>query len=305
VLTANPQLQLETLFCLNSRGRIISTREPQPSPSPSFMLIRGASTCAWAVAADVDDERASALAALAAQEHPSTAWDQPPRYAQRYQDLLPRGAVRWGPAFAFPQHVEATGDSFLDVVAVDDEALLESHFSGWVAGEIAAGRGPVMAVSEGERAGGHAVSICFCARRWTEAAEAGVETAAAFRGRGYAPRVTAAWANAVRSIGLTPIYSTDWSNRASLAVARKLQLIPFAIDWSLSGERGELMQRHGRLVRSATSFGVPQLRTTFENRALLFSRPPAATCSKPRKPAGLPHPSQHRSPRRRGAAQAG
>jgi hypothetical protein len=170
---------------------------------------------------------ADALAALAAQEPPSTAWDRPPLHGQRYQDLL-SGQIRWGPAFAFPELVDTTGDSSL----VDDEALLKRHFSGWVAGEIAAGRGPVMAVSEGGE-GGHPVSVCFCARRSPVAAEAGVETAAAFRGRGYAPRATAAWANAVRAIGLTPIYSTDWENRASLAVARKLRLIPFATDWSI------------------------------------------------------------------------
>jgi hypothetical protein len=152
-------------------------------------------------------------------------WDRPPLHAQRYQDLL-GGQVRCGPAFAFPQRVDNTGDTSF----VDDEALLERHFSGWVAGEIAAGRAPVMAVSQG----GDPVSVCFCARRSAAAAEAGVETAAAFRGRGYAPRVTAAWANAVRAIGLTPIYSTDWENRASLSVAHKLKLIPFATDWSIS-----------------------------------------------------------------------
>lgn len=65
------------------------------------------------------------------------------------------------------------------------------------------------------------------------AAEAGIETVAPFRGRGYAPRVAIAWARQVRSLGLTPLYSTDWSNHASLAVARKLKLVPFAADFSV------------------------------------------------------------------------
>ena len=34
---------------------------------------------------------------------------------------------------------------------------------------------------------GDAVSVCFCARRSSAAAEAGLETAAAFRGRGLGP----------------------------------------------------------------------------------------------------------------------
>src|SRR5689334_22010530 len=108
--------------------------------------------------------------------------------------------------------------------AVHDEAELSRHFSGWIAGEIRAGRGPVVAVRErGEE--GHPVSICFCARRSSTAAEAGVETAARFRGRGYAQRAVTAWAGRIKAEGLTPLYSTDWSNHASLAVARKLNLV--------------------------------------------------------------------------------
>lgn len=225
MLTATPQLQLETLFSLNGVGRIISTREPNPSPGPAFILIRGASKCAWAVRADIPCDLADALDVLAAQEPVSTAWDQPPLHARRYEAML-SGHVRfWGPAFAFPERLRPTWPES----RIDDEPPLECHFSGWVAGEIAAGRAPVMAVSEG----GHPVSICFCARRSAAAAEAGLETAAPFRGRGYAPRVTAAWADAVKEMGLTPLYSTDWDNRSSLAVARKLELMPFATDWSI------------------------------------------------------------------------
>ncbi|MGO9606910.1 MAG: GNAT family N-acetyltransferase [Candidatus Binataceae bacterium] len=82
--------------------------------------------------------------------------------------------------------------------------------------------------------GGYPVSVCFCANRNSDPAiEAGVETAAAFRGRGFAPRVTAAWACAIRASGRIPLYTTDWSNTASRAVARKLGLIQYASDWSL------------------------------------------------------------------------
>jgi hypothetical protein len=208
---------------LNEAGRIIGTREPGPSPGPAFIVIRGAFECAWAIRADVAADVADALDAVAAREPASAAWDQPP-HARRYQELV-SGRVRWGPAFAFPERLPIVGDA----TPIHDETLLGCHFSGWVAGELAAGRSPAMGVSED----GRPVSICFCARRSAAAAEAGVETAAGFRGRGYAQRATAAWARAVGRIGLTPLYSTDWENRASLAVARKLELIPFATDWSI------------------------------------------------------------------------
>ena len=226
MLAADPQLQLETLFLLNDERRILSTREPLPSPGPSFILIRGASTVAWAIRADIDDDVAAVLRTLVAQEPASATWDELPLHARRYQELL-NGPVRWGPAFSFPERLRSFNSK--PVSTVEDETLLSTHFSGWVAGEIAAGGAPMLAISDD----GHPVSVCFCARRSTIAAEAGLETAPAFRGRGYAPCVTVAWANAVRERGLTPLYSTDWSNLPSLAVARKLELVPYATDWSI------------------------------------------------------------------------
>jgi predicted GNAT family acetyltransferase len=87
-----------------------------------------------------------------------------------------------------------------------------------------------MAVLEG----GAPVSICFCARSSEVAAEAGLETAAAFRRRGYGSCVTAAWAAMIRASGRIPLYSTSWTNEASLAVARTLELLAYASAWSVS-----------------------------------------------------------------------
>jgi predicted GNAT family acetyltransferase len=113
---------------------------------------------------------------------------------------------------------------------VEDERLLAHRFRGWRLGELAEGRAPMLAVFED----GAAVSICFCARRSDVAAEAGLETALPFRGRGYAAHVTAAWALSVRATGLIPLYSTAWDNHASRAVARKLGLYAYAANWSLA-----------------------------------------------------------------------
>lgn len=224
MIQASPRLQLETLFVTDARRRIVATREPHPSPGPAFIIIRGASACAWAVRADVPEAHAIELNQRAAEETPSAVWDRPLLHAQRYAGLL-GGRIRSGPAFAFPAQLEETGQAFL----VSHETELSRHFSGWVAGEIEAGRAPVLGVF----AGGDAVSICFCARRSVAAAEAGIETAAAFRGRGYARLAAVAWARRVQAQGLTPLYSTDWSNHASLAVARKLKLVPFATNFSV------------------------------------------------------------------------
>ena len=199
--------------------------------------MRGASGCAWAVRADVPHDIAGELDDLARAEPPGMDLRSAPVYAERYVSILegwiwtgqPAGArlcQAGGPAFAFPAGIAPPADAMI----VEDERLLQRNFRGWVAGEIAAGRAPVMAICED----GYPVSICFCARRADGAAEAGLETAAAWRGRGFGPRVTAAWACAVRASGRIPLYSTAWSNHASLTVARKLGLIAYASSWSLS-----------------------------------------------------------------------
>lgn len=218
------EIYLQTAFVLDAAGRIVSTREPQPTPGPIFALVRSAERCVWAVRAGAAQAVADELNRLAQAEPPTSDLRAAPFHAHRYAALL-GGRVRSGPAFEFPSTIVASAD----VVVVEDERLLARHFCGWVAGEIAAGRAPVMAVVDD----GAPVAVCFSARASRAAAEAGVETAAQFRGRGLGPRVTAAWALAVRASGRTPLYSTDWSNAPSLALARKLGLRVYAAHWSV------------------------------------------------------------------------
>ena len=218
-----PNIHLRTLFLFDSAGRIRGTREPDLEPGPKFALIRGRSSCVWAVRADVPREVAEELDALAGEEPPVASFRDVPVHAERYRALA-GGKVYSGPAFAFPELIEEPDTTVL----VNALPLLARRFAGWTAAEIP-GRAPIVAVVED----GHAVSVCFCARRSDTAAEAGLETAAAFRGRGLGTQVAAAWALAVRASGRVPLYSTSWENAASLAVARKLGLAAYACGWSL------------------------------------------------------------------------
>ena len=219
-----PKLLLETSYELSDSGRILRTREPLPSPGPRFVLQRSNSDCAWALRSDVPEDLAAEVDRLAQDEPPANDLRVEPIHAEEYLSLL-GGEVDWGPTFLFPAE---THHQYEGVTPIDDLSLLKRNFSGWTAAEIPH-RLPIMAVLQG----GHAVSVCFSARRSPVAAEAGLETAGAFRGRGLGPQVTAAWADAIRSLGLIPLYSTSWSNSASLSVARKLRLIEATSDWSL------------------------------------------------------------------------
>ena len=212
------------MFSLDDHGRIVGTREPDSNPGPLFSLIRGTDDCAWAVRSDVPWKVAKKLDTLAGEEPPVADFQVAPVHAEQYASLA-EGRVDSGPAFTFPEEIiESRGTVF-----VEDAKHLDRHFAGWKTSEIPY-RTPIVALIED----GHAVSVCFCARRSDVAAEAGVETAIAYRGRGLAQRVTAAWAMAIRASGRVPLYSTSWDNSASLSVARKLGMVPYACSWSIS-----------------------------------------------------------------------
>ena len=221
---STPALQLETLYLLDSDGRICGTRELVRVRVRLFSLIRGTGSCAWAVRADVATDVADELAELAREEPPVSDFRQAPVHVERYVSLV-KGRIDSGPSFVFPEAIAGPPGT----VCVDDVALLDHRFSGWQASEI-----PECAPIVGVVENGQAVSVCFCARRSDVAAKRGWETAVELRGRGMGPRVTAAWAVAVRASGRIPLYSTSWSNEASMAVARKLGLVAYASTWSVA-----------------------------------------------------------------------
>ena len=77
---------------------------------------------------------------------------------------------------------------------------------------------------------GQIVSTCESSRENARAGEAWVQTLPAFRGRGYAAQVTAAWAAHLQEQGKIPFYSHKLTNLASQAVARKLGLMQYIAD---------------------------------------------------------------------------
>jgi hypothetical protein len=223
-MTVTPDLQLRTMYSVDSRRRITGSSEANARPAPFFVLIRGTSDVAWEVRNDVAADIADELDRLAGNETPASVFQDPPLHADKYLSLV-GGRIASGPAFRFPDEILQP----TDITLIDRLDLLERHFRGWIAEEIS-WCSPIVAVMDG----GYPVSVCFCAtRNSAPAVEAGLETAAGFRGRGFAGRVTAAWACAIRAAGRIPLYSTNWSNTASLGVARKLGLIQYASDWSL------------------------------------------------------------------------
>jgi predicted GNAT family acetyltransferase len=81
---------------------------------------------------------------------------------------------------------------------------------------------------------GQAVAVCASVRITDAAHEAGVETLAAHRRKGYAVAVVSAWASAVEKMGALPLYSTSVENVASQSVAARLGLSQYGADFHIS-----------------------------------------------------------------------
>lgn len=229
------QHRVDALFTRDRQGDLVTINElePDPPPGPAPRVYLGVTAggiarayrhdvpAAFRVAIDQFCERvvlpASSLAALL------------PGLSAVVDAHIPSGEA-WelyaGPAYAFPEVL--TIPDGVTLVEPGHEVLLAEHFA--FTGTWLRESWPCYAVL----ADGQAVAICDSARRTAYVAEAGVDTAEEFRGRGYAALVTTAWAQAIRAAGITPVYSTSADNLASQAVARKLGLREIGWDVSVS-----------------------------------------------------------------------
>ena len=226
---ATMRLQAQTLYVHDKDGRLLSINEAEPArPAPLVFIGRTEAGFLTRFRRDADASILSGVAGLLKRSKPVV--DGPDDDLAAALSALLRdagseaGAVWDGPAFDFPFHLGADAGTVL--IDAGNAELLSPHFSDLPFALV----GPCIAVVRS----GAAVAVCHSARRTGHAAEAGVFTIPAFRGQGLAPQAVRGWASAVRSLGLTPLYSTSWGNHASRAVARRLGLRQFGAD--LHGE---------------------------------------------------------------------
>jgi RimJ/RimL family protein N-acetyltransferase len=225
-------LQIDALFTHDAAGRISFANELGGDRAPRFFFGRTREGNRWRVRDDLPAALVQQLNGLAADEPVHDDLRAEPRHLAAFRAAL--GTMHevqspyTGPAYRFPEVLSALTTT--TQLAYADLHLLGPM--GWNINAEAAGfaaRVPYLAIV----ADGAVVSVCFCARITGRAAEAGLETAAEYRGRGYGPAIVVAWAQAIRASGRIPLYSTSWDNLASQAVARKLGLVQYATDLSL------------------------------------------------------------------------
>ena len=225
------ELQITTLFRFDAEGRLRAINEPGAPPAPRFFMGRTSDGMLWRVRHDLPAEALHRLSQLCRAEPRCSLLKHEPEQALAIRSVLAeyapiedeyRGPAYWLPAIRHvPPHVLILSGAHAD--------LVRDSFPWLVAWLADPANGPVSAVVEQ----GQAVSVCFCSRITGTAAEAGIETLEAFRGKGHAPAAAAGWAAAVQQRQRIALYRTSWENKASQAVARKLGAVLYAEDWSL------------------------------------------------------------------------
>lgn len=227
------KVHVNALFTHNSGSRILFVNEPGGAivPAPLMFLGRTRTGNVWRFRADLPESLLKELDALCADEPFMDAdFNKLLRHVETYVRLLEKHiAVReheMGLAYRFTEYVEPS--THLLAITEKNVEMLQGGFEDLIA-DVSAEQ-PFVAYIEENRA----VSVCRSVRITTEAHEAGLETLPNFRGKGYAKDVTAEWARLVRATGAMPLYSTSLENVASQAVARKLHLKLYAVDFQIA-----------------------------------------------------------------------
>jgi hypothetical protein len=222
------EVHLGALYSLSAGGLIAASRDATVTP-PWFHLLRMPVGNRWLLGAALGSAQRKRLASILSVERPISdcvdALAHPPDLGTIRRALADLGSVREyrGPAFFFPNEVSTPERA--ELLADLTEAPRDGPFA-WLRSAPATSH-PV-AIVRGDH---HQVaSVCYSARSTAVAAEAGVETADEYRGRGYGSMAVLGWAAAVRKSGRTALYSTEWENMASRALASRLGLICYAED---------------------------------------------------------------------------
>ncbi len=226
------EVEVDALFTYDAAGRMMADNEPDGEPAPRFFLWRTREGNMWRVRYDVPEHIVQRLEALVAAEPVPDDLQAPPVCLHAALDVLRLDyepvVGHHGPAYRFPAEMPVP-DGVTRITRENLQLLRRmvgridaldrdfDHVEPWMS----------MVVD------GVAVTSCYSSRLSDRAAGARVDTLEAFRGRGYAPSVVAAWARSVRDSGRVPLYGTSWDNTASQAVARKLGLVRFGAGLAL------------------------------------------------------------------------
>ncbi len=226
------KVQVETLFTRDENGWLQGINEPggETKPAPRFFFghTNKGSICRFRH--DLPEDVITQLKEIAATEPIPVNSEKIPKSHRQFEDILqshaPIERVWVGPAYRFPKHI--TPPTSVIRLSRTNAGLLKGDFAEMVP-ELNNCQPYLAAIEDSQ-----VVSVCRSVRLSSRAHEAGVDTLAGYRQRGYATSVVSAWALAVRALNLIPLYSTSWDNLASQGVARGLGLVQYGVDYHVT-----------------------------------------------------------------------
>ncbi|WP_336760559.1 GNAT family N-acetyltransferase [Paenibacillus sp. USHLN196] len=215
------KIQASTLYTINEQQRLLSINEPGGGKAPAlFIGMTSAGSLTYyheQLPPDLMDELSKDC------KLPLDI----PKLIRKVETFEPVNRVWMGPAYAFPE-ISDEWNLNVQLIGHEQRYMLAEHFPELT--DHLHEKSPVAAYVIGDSA----VAVCFSARVSIHGAEASLYTAPGFRGRGYAAETVKCWQYYVRESGRMPIYSTSLDNLASQHVARKLGLIQFGVDFSIT-----------------------------------------------------------------------
>lgn len=219
--------RVHALYVHDTSGRLTGLNQWDGGQAPRFYFGSTPEGHIVRFGANLPKPLADMLIALCKSEPLVQDLETLPAHQVRYLELLDMEDAWSGPAYRFRALPSAQPSN---VVSINDNNahLLNGGLEDWL--PDVKHRQPFYAAIDDD----HAVAVCASVRITDTAHEAGVETLLQYRHRGHAIRAVTAWANAVAARGAIPLYSTSWSNTASLGVARALKLEHFGNDFHVA-----------------------------------------------------------------------
>ena len=230
------QQHLQALYHHDETLRLTAINDWRGGVAPRFFLGRTDRGNLWRFRNDLSGEICDALDTLCRVE-PAATSEQPAQAAAFHRILLAQAhtAQIWrGPAYWFPYEAAPIGTPVGapagQVGPIDEQQayLLKGGLSDWIP-DIPYQQ-PFVAVI----VAGQAVSVCSSVRITANAHEAGVETLATHRRRGYAVAAVSTWAHLVQQQGALALYSTSFDNVGSQSVAARLGLSRYGVDFHIT-----------------------------------------------------------------------
>jgi RimJ/RimL family protein N-acetyltransferase len=222
------QLHVQALYQHDETLRMTSINDWHGGVAPRFFLGRTDRGNVWRSRNDVSRDICDALDTVCQAEPPATL--EEPTHATAFQRILSAPAridTLWrDPAYWFPYEAAPARH----VVPIDEQRahLLAGGLSDWTPDSPY--QQPFVAVI----VEGRAVAVCASVRITDNAHEAGVETLATHRRRGYAVTAVSTWAHLVQKRGALALYSTSFDNVASQRVAARLGLSMYGVDFHIT-----------------------------------------------------------------------